>query len=97
MYLDTCPATLRPLDADGRPRGRTVEVFQLRPDLVAEFVAWSGGQQLLLNGGPVVLLPGTAPAASRLVGLGDYAVRDGDTLRAEPAAGFAQRYQPDDV
>lgn len=92
MYLDTCPTPLRPLDNDGQPLGRTVEAFQLRPDLVDAFLAWTGGTRLMLNGGPVVLLPGDAPADTRLVGLGDFAVRDGDQLRAEPALGFAQRY-----
>lgn len=89
------PAHFHPVNDDGEPDAtRTVEVNQLRPDRVADFLAWSDGTELLLNGGPVVLLPGTRPAAQRLVGLGDFAVRDGDTVRAEPADGFYQRFQP---
>lgn len=88
------PAQVHPV-VDGAPdTARTVEANQLRPDRVAEFLAWCGGQQLMLNGGPVVLLPGDDPPAGRLVGLGDFAVADGDTVRAEPAGGFWQRYQP---
>jgi hypothetical protein len=69
----------------------------MRPDLVAEFVAWSGGVAIgVINGGPVVLLPGSQPAGDRLVGLGDFAVRGpGEEYpHAEAAAGFWQRYTP---
>lgn len=100
-WVERLPAPFHPLlpatDDDPEPRpdtSRVVEVHQLRPDLVDALVEWCEGTQLTLNGGAVVLLPGRGSSATRLVGLGDYAVRDGATYRAEPAAGFAQRYTP---
>lgn len=68
----------------------TVGVFQLRPLTVDAFVAWSDGQMILVNGGPAVVLPDDGG----IVGLGDYGVRENSFIRAEPAAGFAQRYTP---
>lgn len=91
------PRTYVPLDADGQliPDGEPLELFLHRPDLTEDLLAWSGGTVLTLNGGPVILLPGTAPAGQRLVGLGDHALRSASgQLRAEPADGFATRYQP---
>lgn len=72
--------------------GVTVEVYQHLPGQTAEFVADTDGDELFLNGGPVVLLPGTRKAADRLVGLGDYAAKTGSSWRAEPADGFFARY-----
>ena len=74
--------------------GQAVEVFQLRPDLVEQLRAWAGGEVVFVNDGPAVLLPGAGPAGGRLVGLGDFAVRDGATSQAEPGDGFYRRYQP---
>ena len=74
--------------------GQTVEVFQLRPDLIAQCQAWAGGQVLIEDGAPTILLAGDAPLRDSLVGLGDFAVRDGSDVRAEPADGFYQRYRP---
>ena len=71
-----------------------VQVFQLRPDLVEQLRDWSGGQVVVVNGGPAVLLPGDTPLTTRLVELGNFAVRDGATFQAEPANGFYRRYQP---
>ena len=93
-FVDTWPHPFRELDSDGQPDGEPVEVFQLRPDLVATFVAWSEGALLHINGGPAVLLPGRSSARNRLVGLGDFAVLAGTSLHAEPAAGFYTRYTP---
>lgn len=92
------PRTFHPLDEDGQPdQTRTVEVFLHRPDLTEALLAWTGGEQLVVNGGPAVLLPGTVPATQRLVGLGDFAARVGETkFRRELADGFATRYQPAD-
>lgn len=74
--------------------GDPAEVVQHTPLNTAELAAWSGGDIGFANGGPVVVVGGTRKAVDRLVGLGDYAVRDGDRFWAEPAAGFGQRYQP---
>jgi hypothetical protein len=88
------PHPFNPL-INGEPDAEvTVQVFQHRPDLTAQLVDWCSGDRLTLNGGPVVLLPGTRPANQRLVGLGDFAVRAGDTWRAEPASGFYSRWAP---
>lgn len=65
-----------------------VEVFQLRPLTVSACAAWCGGAEVTVNGGAALLLDGG------VVGLGDYVVHAGDRYVAEPAAGFAQRYQP---
>ena len=88
-FVAVWPHPFRALD-DGEPVGEAVEVFQLRPDLVAELVAWSGGQQVLINGGPAVLLPGGGA-----VGLGDFAVRDPGGISAERADGFYSRFRPE--
>jgi hypothetical protein len=74
-------------------KSRTAEVYQLRPDTVDAFVVWTGGTYDLVNGGPVVLLPGRGPALGRVVGLGDFAVREGEKLSGERADGFWQRWQ----
>lgn len=70
---------------------RTVDAFQLRADLVSDLLAWSGGDVVISGGLPAVELPD-----GDLVHLGDYAVRDtpGGDPRAEPAAGFWQRWCP---
>lgn len=93
-FVDTWPHTFHPLDGESR---EAVEVFQLRPDLVDQLVAWSGGELLVVNSGPAVLLPGETPVQTRLVSLGDFAVRlvDG-SYRPEPADGFWRRYRPAD-
>lgn len=93
-FVESWPHSFRELDA-GEPVGEPVEVFQLRPDLVDEFVAWSDGALLQINGGPAVLLPGRAPAKNRFAGLGDFAVLAGTSFHAEPAAGFYARYRPE--
>jgi hypothetical protein len=71
----------------------TVHVIQLRPTNLAEVLDETGGDELFLNGGPVVLLPGNRRSAERLVGLGDYAVKAGESWHAEPADGFNNRFQ----
>jgi hypothetical protein len=83
---------------DGEPSTETVEVFQHRPDLTDALVAWSGGEVVeSINGGPVVVVPGRDRSTKRIVGLGDYAVKVGDKhFHAAPAAGFSQRYAPED-
>lgn len=91
-WVDTWPQQLQPLDDDGAPDGELVEGYQLRPGELDAFLAWSGGEQLLINGGPAVLLPGTVRSISRLVGLGDFAIRHGNHMHAVAAAGFWQRY-----
>lgn len=93
-YVDTWPHPFRALDDIGQPTGDAVEVHQLRPDLLDAFLTWSGGTPLLVNGGPAVLLPGTRPAAERVVGLGDFAVHT-TSWWAEPAAGFYNRFRPE--
>lgn len=91
MFVESWPHPHRPL-VDGEPSTETVEVFQHRPDLTDALVAWCDGEMLMVNGGPAVLLPGRRKITERLVGLGDFAVKAGDTWRAEPAAGFATRF-----
>lgn len=66
-----------------------VEVFQLRPLTVDAFATWCGGDIVIVDGGPAVVLPD-----GDTVRLGDYAVLEDDRFLAEPAAGFAQRYTP---
>lgn len=73
---------------------RTVQLFQLRPDLVEACRSWCDGDLLILNGGPVVLVPGRGPSVRRLAGLGDYVVREGGAFSAQSADGIAQRFQP---
>jgi len=75
------------------PGGDEVEVFQHTPLNTDQLTAWTGGDVGFVNGGPVVVVGGTRKAVDRLVGLGDFAVRDGDRFWAEPADGFGQRYQ----
>jgi hypothetical protein len=89
------PRTFLPLDDDGQADDRQpVELFQHRPDTTDDLAAWCDGQTILVNGGPVVLLPGTR-ADRQIVGLGDYALRtDGGRYRVEYADGLATRYTP---
>lgn len=94
--MDEWPRPFHPV-ADGEPdTDVTVEVFLHRPDLTDQLLAWAGGDAadvLLINGGPTILLPGTRRAADRLVGLGDYAVKEpGHSVKAEQADGFSQRF-----
>jgi hypothetical protein len=99
-HPDTWPALLHPLlpvagsDALVVDLDRTLEAFQLRADLVSELVLWSAGQLDISRGTPAVVLP----AGGGRVELGDYVVRPhgGDRAgqRAEPAAGFWQRWRP---
>ncbi len=100
-WLPTGQATVNPLVVDDETladpvlvpdTSRTAEVTQLRPDTVEQFVEWSGGTYDLVNGGPVVLLPGRGPALGRVVGLGDFGVREGERLSGERADGFWQRW-----
>lgn len=67
----------------------TVLVFQVRPLTVQACADWCGGQVVTINGGPAVVFP-----RGNVAGLGDYVRQDGAGFRAEPAAGFAQRYTP---
>jgi hypothetical protein len=87
------PRSMQPA-TDGEPVGDPVEVFQHNALNTDELVVWAGGDRGFVNGGPVVVVGGTRRAVDRLVGLGDYAVRDGDRFWAETADGFSQRYQP---
>lgn len=99
------PALLHPLlPVDGSDTlvpdlDRPVEAFQLRPDLVSELVLWAAGHLDISRGTPAVVLPG----GGGRVDLGDYVVRphvpggpagDRTGQRAEPAAGFWQRWHP---
>lgn len=97
MWLPDGTATVHPLTVQeggtlAADTSRTAEVRQLRPDLREPFLAWTGGTEMLVNGGPAVLLPGSGRVPARLVGLGDFAVREGDRLTAEPADGFWARW-----
>lgn len=74
--------------------GDAVEVVQHTPLNTSEVATWAGGEVGFVNGGPVVVVGGTRKAVDRLVGLGDFAVRDGDRFWAEPADGFTQRFIP---
>lgn len=87
------PRRMQPV-ADGEPTGDPVETYQHTPLTTAELATWSGGDIGFVNGGPVVVVGGTRRAAARLVGLGDFAVRDGDRFWAETADGFYQRFTP---
>lgn len=94
--MDEWPRLFHPVDDGVADAGVTVEVFQHQPGRTDALLAWAGGDApdvLLINGGPAVLLPGTRRAADRLVGLGDYAVREpGHSVKAEQADGFSQRF-----
>lgn len=74
--------------------GDSVEVVQHNPLNTEQLAMWAGGDVAFINGGPVVVVGGTRKAVDRLVGLGDYAVRDGDRFWAELADGFTQRFIP---
>lgn len=87
------PRTMQPVTG-GEPTGDPVEAYQHTPLTTDELTAWCGGDRGFVNGGPVVVVGGTRRAVDRLVGLGDYAMRDGDRFWSEPADGFGQRYQP---
>lgn len=89
-FVEHWPAPVRKLDTPDA----VLTAHQLRPDLVEAFLGWSGGMQVLLNGGPAVVLGATVPATGQIVvGLGDFAIRDGSRVWGEPAAGFWQRYE----
>lgn len=97
MWIDSPPARCHPLVEDddnglAPDEDVTVELYPLRPDLTQSFLAWAGGDPLLVGGATAVLLPGTRPAKDRLVGLGDYAARRDGKVWAEPAGGIGQRY-----
>lgn len=73
----------------------TVEVAQFVSGDMDGFLELTGGTLIgVVNGGPLVLLPSTRPAAERLVGLGDFAVRRGASVTGRRADGFYQRFQP---
>ena len=91
---ETWPYTFHPARYEGDQlvpdTSTVVTVFQHRPDLTEQLVAWCGGFEVFVNGGPAVILPG----GGGVVGLGDFAVRGLYGLSAEPADGFYQRYIP---
>lgn len=95
MFVERYPHPHHPV-VNGEPDlDVTVEVFQHRPAETAALLAWAGGDEVMVNGGPAVVLPGTRPFTDRLVGLGDFVVRDGRTSgRRYPADGFHQRFRP---
>lgn len=68
----------------------SVQVFQLRPLTVDACRSWCGGETAIVDGGPVVIVPGGAAFAR----LGDFIVEELGVYRVEPAVGFAQRYIP---
>lgn len=61
---------------DGVVEDRTVEVFAHEPGRTDALAAWADGEQVVVGGQPVVILPGTRRVRDRLVGLGDVAVAD---------------------
>lgn len=96
--MDEWPRPFHPVNDGETDTGVVVEVFLHRPDLTNQLLVWAGGHAddvLLINGGPTVLLPGTRRASDRLVGLGDFAVKEpGHSVKAEQADGFSTRYLP---
>lgn len=93
-WVERWPATLYRQTVDGDAVtvdiDHPVEAYQLRPDLLAACVAWAGGEIVDEPGSDerIVRIPAGGPAAA----LGDFAVRDGDSVLVEPAAGFWQRF-----
>lgn len=84
---------------DGVPNTtRTVEVYPHEPGRTDLLAAWVEAADVLTVGGqPCIVLPGTRRVRDRLVGLGDVAVRDADTLRAVPGGELAGSVFPADV
>lgn len=89
------PREFVPLDEHGEPDHDRVpvELMQHLPGQTQALVDWTGGTQVLVNGGPAVLLPGKGG----VVGLGDYALHRGGRFVVEHADGIARRYRPDDA
>lgn len=65
-----------------------VEVFQLRPTQEYRLAEWIGGKVAFEDGEIVVAGPGVT------VRMGEYVIRNGDTIAVEPAEGFHTRYWP---
>jgi len=68
----------------------TRQVFQLRPLTVDACQAWCGGEVVMHDGGPAIIVPGGGGVAE----LGDFIVDVLGVFEVELAAGFAQRYAP---
>lgn len=85
-WVDTYPHRFLPV-RNGEIAGPAVEAFQLRPGDQQRLLDWVDRPGAVQADGAVIVV-------GKRVALGDYLVRDGDELRVEPAAGFAQRYTP---
>jgi hypothetical protein len=73
----------------------TVQIFPLMPEGADALLEWAGGgDSLVVNGGPCVVLPGTRKVRDRVVGLGDVAVADSVGVKSCPGGELAARYTP---
>lgn len=93
------PRDYHPIHDGQIDRTRTVQLYPHQPGGLDQLRDWcGGGDTAFVNGGPVLIVPGTGPCAQRLVGLGDVAVADGDhPLRAVPGGEISARYSPADL
>jgi hypothetical protein len=80
-------------------RATVLHVYAHTPGRADALIAWAGGGEVtLVAGAPCVILPGSRPYTSRLVGLGDVAVSDGRTSAyAVSGAELSTRLWPVDV
>lgn len=90
-FVETYPHPYHPVVDDEPDTSHTVEVFQLRAGDWSRLIGWAGGTGMPLADGGLILTDETEILGR--MALGDYAVKDGDTVTVYPADGFYALYR----
>ena len=92
------PRDYHPIDDGAIDRDRTVQMWSHNPTNTDQLIDWvGGGETILVNGGPCLILPGTRRVRDRLAGLGDVVVNDDGSFRALPGGELSANYWPADL
>lgn len=90
------PKNYHPIDDGQIDYSRTVAIYPHEAGRTDELAEWAGGATVVLvNGGPCLILSTTRPVTSRLVGLGDVVIDDGEhSVTALPGGELSAHYWP---
>ena len=93
------PRDYHPIDDGEIDYSRTVSLYPHQAGRTDDLIEWAGGATVVtVNGGPCLILSTTRPVASRLVGLGDAVVDDGEhSVTAVPGGEISAHYWPADT
>lgn len=93
---DEWPRAYNPYDDNSEvDTSQTVWIYPHIAGQTEALAEWAGSEQtLFVNGGPVVVLPGSRPIPERLVGLDQVAVSDGvHSIKAMDGGLIGSRYR----